>query len=196
MSRHPAAGDVTVPNAQPEPMTPAVRSILRYCASGYVAGQHWNERVFSAWSVEDIAAACHTVEAACRPGNDPALVLDGLRALAEMLQVELPGPFGLDLMVEELVLLPRDLLEDAIRALARTFSYRRFPVLAEIRGTVAEEIARRSALARSVRALARDCARRRGIDARALPVSVEAGRGGGLRPVSACMPRRAIGGAG
>ena len=87
-------------------------------------------------------------------------------------------------------------LAPGFTALARTFSYRRFPVLAEIRGTVAEEIARRAALARSVRALARDCARRRGIDARALPVSVEAGRGGGLRPVSACMPRRAIGGAG
>src|SRR3546814_6935388 len=83
MSRHPAAADVTVPIAQPEPMTPAVPSILRYCASGYVAGEHWNERVFSAWSVTDIAAACHTVEAACRPGNAPALVLDRLSALAE-----------------------------------------------------------------------------------------------------------------
>src|SRR3546814_19224636 len=108
-------------------MTPAVPSILRYCASGYVAGEHWNERVFSAWSVTDIAAACHTVEAACRPGNDPALVLDGLRALAEMLQVELPGPFGLDPMVEELVPLPRDLLADAIRALERPSRTRGFP---------------------------------------------------------------------
>src|SRR3546814_21104105 len=107
-------------------MTPAVPSILRYCASGYDAGEHWNERVFSAWSVTDIAAACHTVDAACRPGNDPALVLDGTRALAEMLQVALPGPFGLDLMVEERVLLTRDLPQDAISAQARDLRYRRF----------------------------------------------------------------------
>lgn len=190
-----------MPNAvtslQGPPETPATTSIMRYCASGYAAGEHWNERVCTTWSPADVRRACMLVDEACAPGGDPEAVLQGLRALAEMLQVELPGPYGLDLLVEELVLLPRDLLEDAIRGVARGFSahYRRFPTLSEIRSVVADELRRRHSLKRSVRALARDHAARcdasgpfRLTDGH----SHDAPRPGGLRPVAACLSAEPI----
>lgn len=180
-----------VPDTLDRP-TPAVRSILLYCASSYVAGR-WNERTCSAWSAAEIAAACEAAERLCRPGGDAQLVLDGLRAVAEMLQVELPAAFGLDLLVEELVLLPTDLLEDAIRGVARTHTFRRFPTLAEFRQCIVEQIDERFRLARSVRALARDHRQRSGQAGRTgevRTVGVQT-RGGGLQPVARCLPQPA-----
>lgn len=167
---------------------------MRYCASGYAAGQHWNERVCSAWSRDDVREACKLVDEACAPGGDPETVLQGLRALAEMLQVELPGPYGLDLLVEELVLLPRDLLEDGIRGIARGFSshYRRFPTLSEIRGVVADELQARFRLKRSVYALARDYHARRGGGETARIASERdcaRSRAEGLRSIGLCLSR-------
>ncbi len=89
------------------------------------------------------------------------------------------------------MLLPRDLLEDAIRGLARTFSYRRFPVLAEIRAVVVEELARRRRLVAAVDNLARDHARRLAPD-RGSPVRRVGGeerRAGGLQPIRCAVIR-------
>ena len=175
--------------------TPAVQSILLYCASGYVAGPHWNERICSAWTDAEIAAACEVADRLCRPGGDAQCVLDGLRAIAEMLQVELPGSFGLDLLLEELVLLPADLLDAAIRGVARTHTFRRFPTLAEFRQCIAEQLGERLRLARSVRALARDHRQRssraeRAGEVRTIGVQM---RGGELRPIARSLPRSAGG---
>ena len=162
--------------------------ILRYCASGYVAGVHWNDRECRAWTPSDVLEACDVTRQACEPGGDPEAVLSGLTALAEMLQVDLPGSFGLDLLVEELVLLPRDLLETAFRGVARRYSYRRFPTLAEIRSEVVDQMSERLALDRAVRALAREYEQRTGSRIAALSNSaVDQSRGGGLRMIATCL---------
>lgn len=163
--------------------------ILRYCASGYVAGQHWNERVCGAWSPETVESALAVAERACAPGDDPEIVLQGLRALAEMLQVDLPMQYGLDLLVEELVLLPADLLEKAVRCTARSFAYRRFPTLSEIRETVIDELSERYRLLRAVRNFAQDHRRHSGTSLSLTAACTHAapGRGGGLRPLSGSL---------
>lgn len=191
-SQLPRPRAVVLPDEQ-RPVTPAVRSIVLFCASGYVAGEHWNERICGNWSAAEIAAACEAVDRLCRPGGDAQPVLDGLRALAEMLQVELPGPYGLDLLVEDLVLLPADLLDASIRGVARTHLFRRFPTLAEMRQCVIEELKERQRLARSVTALARDHRQRFGNGAPAVEASTIGPqiRGGGLRSVARCLPQLA-----